>query len=241
MATLYGGYTNVSQITGPSGWYSIKVGNDDVFTYVNQSYSGGGWVLVAANRQSTGGMGALTYSDAVNSCNFRTGGSNQGANTTTPADKGFGSLANYNVWIGTKYWKALAGRVNPYEVTVVQYVATTNGVGLDGTHTKRYRWKFKNFSSTYAFQDVAAVSDETGTGSPGMYNYHAVNGFNLTTYDNDQDVYTGGNCSTFYLNNPWWYGACWSGNYFAGGGYADAPYWDGSGSDYHQYGAIYIK
>jgi len=63
----------------------------------------------------------------------------------------------------------------------------------------------------------------------------------LTTYDNDQDAYGSGNCSTFYNNNPWWYGACWSGNYFAGNGYQDAPYWDSSTTDYHQYGAIYIK
>lgn len=53
MATLYGGYTNISQVTGPSGWYSIKVNGEDVFTYINQSYSGGGWALVAANRANT--------------------------------------------------------------------------------------------------------------------------------------------------------------------------------------------
>jgi hypothetical protein len=64
---------------------------------------------------------------------------------------------------------------------------------------------------------VTAISDETGTGSPGFYSYHAANGFSLTTYDNDQDVY-GANCSNLYNNNPFWYGACWSGNYFAGGG-----------------------
>lgn len=240
MSTLYGLYTDPSQITGPSGWYSIKIGDDNVWTYINQEYSGGGWCLVIANRKDTGGMSNLTYSNAVNSCNFRTGGSSFGSNTVTAIDKGFGALSNYNVWIGTKFWKALAGRATANKITVVQFVATTNGTALNGTHTKRYRWQFDGFNSTYGMTGVAAVSDETSTGSPGFYSYHAANGFGLSTYDNDQDAY-GGNCSTAYGNNPWWYGACWSGNYFGGPGHADGPFWDSSVSDYHQYGAIYIK
>jgi hypothetical protein len=125
---------------------------------------------------------------------------------------------------------------------VVQFVATSAvALGSTGSHTKRYRWRFDNFNSTYAIVGATAIADETSTGSPGFYSYHAANGFNLSTYDNDQDAYGGGNCSTFYNNNPFWYGGCWSGNYFAGGGYADAPYWDGAGGDYHNYGAVYIK
>jgi hypothetical protein len=123
----------------------------------------------------------------------------------------------------------------------VQYVSGTNGTALNGSHTKRYRWRFNNFTATYGFSGAEAVSDETSTGAPGFYSYHAANGFSLTTFDNDQDVY-GQNCSTLYGNNPFWYGSCWSGNYFGGGsGYVDAPYWDSSGGDYHQYGAVYIK
>ena len=61
----------------------------------------------------------------------------------------------------------------------------------------------------------------------------------LKRRDNDQDAY-GASCSVAYTNYPWWYGACWDGNYFGGSGHQDGPYWSGSGGDYHNYGGIYI-
>lgn len=242
MGTIYGPtYTRIADIKGPSGFYRVTLGRDQIQVYVNQDYDGGGWVCVLANRKNTAGMNNLTYYDAVNNYNYRTGGTANGTNTTVDATQKLAALSNYNIWIGLKYWSSLAGRVVSNKITVVQFVATTDGTALNGTHTKRYRWRFDSFTSTYAPTTATAVSDETGTGAPGYYNYHAANGFNLTTYDLDQDTY-GTNCSALYNNNPWWYGNCWSGNYFAGGGgYADAPYWDGSGADNHQYGAVYIK
>ena len=244
MAEIHGPRHNkVSDVRGPSGFYSIKLGGEYVTVYVDQEYDGGGWVCVLASRVGTGGMGNLTYSNAVNSSNYRTGGSADTPGPVVDPYTPLSGLSNYNIWIGTKYWELLGKRVNSSYVTVVQFVANTSGtaLGSTGSHTKRYRWRFNSFSSTYAFTGVAAISDETSTGSPGLYGYHAANGFSLTTYDNDQDVY-GANCSTLYANNPWWYGACWDGNYFAGGGYyADKPNWSGAGTDLHNYGAIYIK
>jgi Fibrinogen beta and gamma chains, C-terminal globular domain len=242
MSTHFGGrYTSVSQITGPSGFYTIWLNNEPVKVYVDQEYSGGGWVCVLANRAFTGGMSNLTFTDAVNKCNYRTGGSNQSAGPNYDFGK-MTTLADYNIWIGTKFWPLLGYRLNSSYITVVQYVAGTNGVALGstGSHNKRYRWQFGGWSSTYGFSSVSALSDETGTGAPGMYSYHAANGFSLTTYDMDRDAY-GSNCSTMYNNNPWWYGACWDGNYFAGGGYADQANWAGAGSQLYQYGAVYIK
>ena len=99
---------------------------------------------------------------------------------------------------------------------------------------------FDNFGSGYAFSGATGISDETGTGSPGFLTYHAANGFVLQTSDN-YNLPPSYGCALWYNNNPFWYGYCWSGNFFAGGGYADAPYWDGSGGDYHNYGAVYIK
>jgi len=229
-------YTSVSQVKGPSGFYNIDIlGNGTKqFVYVNQDYDGGGWVCVLANRGATGGMNNLTYSNAVNSINYRSG------NAVSDPRSGSRSLADHNIWVGTQYWAALSGRVTSGKVTIVQFVSGTNGTALNGSHTKRYRWRFDNFNGTYGMVGATAISDETSTGSPGFYSYHAANGYSLSTFDVDQDVY-GANCSSSYNNNPWWYGECWSGNYFAGGGYADYPYWDGSGGDYHQYGAVYIK
>jgi hypothetical protein len=234
MSTHYGGkiYRNVAEITGPSGFYNVKTSLGTVVVYVNQTYDGGGWVLVLANRAGTGGMNNLSYYNAVNKSTYRT------SSTVTSAPRGLG-LADFNCWVGTRYWSELAGRASAGKVTVVQYVVGTNGVGLHEGHTKRYRWRFDGFTSTYAMSGATGISDETSTGSPGFYNYHAVNGFNLTTFDNANG--NGCGCGTAYNNNPFWYGCCWSGNYFGGGDYADAPYWDSSGADYHQYGAVYIK
>ena len=242
MAVNYGGrYTSVSQITGPSGFYTIWLNNEPVNVYVDQTYSGGGWVCVLANRAFTAGMSNLTFLDAVNKCNYRTGGTNNGSNTTYNFGK-TSSLADFNIWVGTKFWPLLGYRATSNKITVVQFVSGTNGTTLanTGAHNKRYRWQYDGWTPTYGFSGAAAVTDETGTGAPGMYSYHAANGYSLTTYDVDRDAY-GSNCSTMYNNNPWWYGACWDGNYFAGGGYADQANWAGAGSQLYQYGAVYIK
>lgn len=239
MSAVYGPvYKSVSDIKGPSGWYLINTSLGVVNTYVDQSYDGGGWVLVLANRAGQGAMSNLVYYDAVNTCNIRT---NNNAVLTPPAH--LNGLSNYDVWIGTKFWSALSGRVYSNKVTVVQFVSGTNGTALSstGSHNKRYRWRFDNFNSTYGMTNATAISDETSTGAPGFYSYHALNGFSLSAYDNDQDQ-NGGSCATYYGNTPWWYGSCWSGHYFPnGGGYANYANWDGAGSQLYQYGAVYIK
>lgn len=239
MATHYNPrYTSVSQITGPSGWYWINTSLGPVHTYVDQSYDGGGWVLVLANRAGQGAMSNLTYFDAVNTSNIRTA-----SNTTVVPGSKLSGLSNYDVWIGTKYWSELAGRVTSSKITVVQFVAGSDGVALSstGSHNKRYRWRFDNFNNTYGMVGAAALSDETSTGAPGLYSYHAANSFSLTTFDLDQDTYAS-NCATSYGNTPWWYGSCWSGHYFSnGGGYSNQVNWDGAGSQLYQYGAVYIK
>lgn len=237
MAVAYNArYNSVSEIKGPSGWYCINTSAGPCVTYVDQSYDGGGWCLVLANRASQGAFSNLTYVDATTNCNFRSNGNV----VTTGKLKG---LADHDVWVAPVFWPLLAGRVTSGKVTVVQYVAGTNGIALNatGSHNKRYRWRFDSFNSRWGFVGATGISDETGTGAPGFYSYHAVNGYSLTTYDVDQDVY-GSNCAQQYGNTPWWYGACWDGHYFPnGGGYSNYPNWAGAGSQLYQYGAVYIK
>lgn len=223
-------YTDVSQIKGPSGWYWINTPIGPVHTYVNQEYDGGGWVLVIANTSGTAGMRNLTYQEAISSCNIRT---HAGINSFGTK---LGALSNYNFWVGLNYWPYLSKRVTSNKITLVQYIAGPSGVSLDGTHNFRSRWTFDNFSSSYAFSGYGGIVNEIGGAAPGLYSYHAANQFSLTTYDMDQDAY-GSNCSSSYGNNPWWYGACWSGSYF---GYDNGPYWESS-STLYTYGAIYIK
>ena len=241
MGNFYGGevYSSAFDITGSSGFYAINTPAGPVVSYVDQDYDGGGWVQVMSNAAYTGGMSNLSYFDAVNTCNYRNPGTNNGSNTSR-GPRGLTGVSGYNSWIGLKYWQYLAGRVTSGKVMMVQYVATSAvALGSTGSHTKRYRWRFDNFNSTYGFVGATGIADETSTGAPGFLNYHAANGFNLATFDNANGNACG--CGTAYNNNPFWYGCCWSGNYFGGGGYVDAPYWDSSGPDYHNYGAVYIK
>ena len=244
MAVFYGGrYSSVAEIRGPSGFYNIVIDETNIPVYVDQSYDGGGWVMVLANRINTAGMNNLTYYDAVNSCNYRTGGTSNGTNTVVSSTSKLSGLSNYNAWIGTKFWNRLAGRAVANKITVVQFVSATSGAALSntGSHTKRYRWQFDSFGSTFAFNAPVAIGIEAGPDTPGFYASHAAAASPLSTYDRDQDS-NGGSCSSYYNNNPFWYNSCWSGNWFAGGaGYADAPHWVSSGADNHNYGAVYIK
>lgn len=242
------GYTHIENIT-TSGWYSIKTPAGHCTTWIECDFDANrNWALVLANRGSTGGMNNLRWDDAVKKVNIRTGGSNQGTNTTVTNFSALGALSNYNVWVGLDFWRYLGKRENTNNVTVCQYVSSTNGIRLSqtGSHTKRARWQFSDFNfqdksnaNTYAFQNASFINDDTGGGNPGMYSYHASGNFGLTTFDSDVDT-NSGNCATYYNNNPFWYGSCWSGNWFAGGGYQDRPYWNSSGGDNHQYGGIYV-
>jgi len=231
-------YNNVTEIKGPTGWYRIQTSMGPVTVWVDQDYDGGGWIMALSNRRYTGGMNNLKYSDAINTVNYRINGVNNGTNDNQVPNRSLTNklYSDVNCWLGLKFWSELSGRVTPNSIKVVQYVHTSI-TPLSGTHTYRSSWTMSGFSSTYAFQSRANLSNIVGGVTPGMYS----SGNSLTTYDNDQDT-NGGNCSTYYNNNPWWYSSCWTGNYFAGGGYNDGPYWVSSNSaNSFQYGAVYIK
>ncbi len=232
--------------TSPTGLFGIRTRmskHRPIRAWVDNEYDGGGWTMVMANRRYTGGMNNLTHSDAINKDNYRTNGTDDSTNDETHLAGNFG-VGDFNCWIGLKYWKELAGKKNSNKITVVQFVATS-AVELNDTsnHTHRSEWYFDDFTSDWAFSGRSGqATNHVGGTTPGMFSYHAASTTrNLSTFDNDVDD-NSGNCSTYYNNNPWFYGSCWSGNYFAGGGHYDAPYWNGSGGgDQHAYGAVYIK
>lgn len=236
-------YNSVSEVRGPTGFYRINTSLGTIPVYIDQEYDGGGWVMVLANRGLTAGMNNLTYSNAINSANYRKNGTNNATNDivdTSGRELINLDYTNVNTWVGLKYWSELAGRVSANSIKVVQYVHTAT-TPLSGTHTFRSSWTTSGFSTTYAFQSVGNLVNIVGGTTPGFYS-HASSGNKLTTFDNDQDT-NSGNCSTYYNNNPWWYSSCWTGNYFAGGGgYSDKPHWVSSiVANAYNYGAVYIK
>lgn len=223
-----------------TGWYWIAAGNTVGRFWVDMSYSGGGWVLVINNRLGNNGLPSLSYADATTKViNFR-------STSSTSPGVNYGNHYtpnNFNLWVGLDAWKNIID-ANSDTKKIVYFTATAyRTLGDTANHSRRSSWSWTGWSSTYALQGAANLSNEVGATTPGWYSYHIANGFSLTTYDKDQDTY-GGNCSTAYGNNPFWYGACWDGNVWGGGtntSHGDAAYWTGSNTDYYNYGAVYIK
>lgn len=220
------------------GWYWIKINGTARQFWVDTLHEGGGWVLVINNRINTNGMVNLTYSAATNYEPNSRGNYGDGYTPT-----------NFNLWVGLRAWTEIVSKNQLYgnlPAGRVKEIVATGFVNLNvvSGHTKRASWNWGGaWGGSFAWQGTGSAVVESGGSLPGLWSYHIANGYNLTTYDQDQDV-SGGNCATSYNNNPWWYGACWSGNGFGGGGgggYADAWFWDSSGSDYHNYGALYIR
>lgn len=189
------------------------------------TYPGIPMTMVLANRRGTGGMSNLTYANATGAV----------VNTTGTYD----ANRNFTLWVGTSYWRYLGNWIlQGCKGRQQAYSAGSQNVTF-GNMDVSGKFKYAGWTSTYAYQWGNSWTQIAGSGTSGLYSYHVTNTYSLTTYDNDQDPYPT-NCSTMYGNNPWWYGSCWDGNYFAGGGYEDAPYWSGSGAEWYAYGAIYI-
>ena len=216
-----------------TGWYWIAAGNDVGRFWVDMSYSGGGWVLVLNNRTGNGGLNNLTYVDATTKViNFR-------STSSTSPGVNYGehyTPNNFNLWVGLDAWKNIIDANSSFKKIVYFTASSYQTLGNTGSHSRRSSWSWTGWSSTYALQGASSLSNEVGGVTPGWYSYHIAGAYGLGTYNN------GNGCSQSYNNNPFWYGGCWDGNFFAGGsGYQDAPYWTGSGADYYGYGAVYIK
>lgn len=225
-------YTSMSQVIGkPTGWYTFRVWDTTVPVYIDMDYDQHPNVLVIQNRQYTQGMKYLDSGHMVSRANYRTGNRSEESNINNKT-----TLAEFNCFVAPLFWGFFGFRKDSSRIRVTQFVSPTIGTSLDNTssHTKRYSWSFTNFNtSNWAFNNAAAVTDHTNTGSPGMYNYHAVNEYGLSS--------TNG-CADNYGYHPWWYGSCWSGSYFGSiTSHSDRPYWHSSGSDAHNYGAVYIS
>jgi len=241
--------TGAKQITDQgldNGWYWVDFGlSSPNLVYVNTKYDGGGWYLVIQNIKGTGGMPNLSWANATaDRQHYRSGGSIHPA-VEGPEGETYVNNDNppggFNLWTGMELWKKMTldsnSSVTKRQVAQIVYSSPTT---LDGSYTKRATWDYTGFGANYAWQ--GATNCQTSSEEPGMYATHAVNGCKLTTTDRDNDT-SGSNCSNNYGGHPWWYSNCWSGSNWGStaGNYEDAYYWHGSGTDYHQYGATYVR
>ncbi len=217
--------------SAPTGWYWMMINSQPTQVYINNSFEGGGWVLVASHPLDVA-FPSVRYANVAQATKYY-GSSGFAAGQNDPKD--------YAVWMGLAGWNQIVTQ-NGAGRNFVYYTAESR-VELNETHSRRSKWTWTGWSSTYAWQGGANLVNQVGGETPGLYSYHIANGFSFTTFDVDQDT-NGGNCATYYNNSPFWYGSCWDGNFWGGNGagnYANAAFWNGASTNYYNYGAMYVK
>jgi hypothetical protein len=215
----------------PTGWYWMLIAGKPRPVYINNTFEGGGWVLVAGHPLNVA-FPSIRYSMVAQSMDYY-GSSGFIAGCNDPKD--------YAVWMGLAGWNQIVSQ-NQAGRNVVYY-ASSSRAELNETHSRRSKWTWTGWSGTYAWQGASNLVNQVGGETPGFYSYHIANGYSFTTFDVDQDAHPG-NCATYFNNAPFWYGACWDGSFWGGNGagnYTNASFWTGSGANSYNYGAIYVK
>jgi hypothetical protein len=210
----------------PTGWYWLNLAGNIGQYWVDMEYDGGGWVLVATHPINVAIPG-LTHAQTDN---YQTNGSSGFVRgTSTPY--------GYATMVGLSAWESIVAQ-NGLQRTCVYFTASSQvALGSVSSHSRRSRWNWGGWGSSYAWLGYNNLINEVGGTTPGFWSYHISGNYNFITYEN-------GGCGSSYANAPFWYGACWDGNFWGGNGggqYANAAFWTGSGSDYYNYGAIYVR
>jgi len=197
-----------------TGVYYIKpTGASDEFqAYCDMDTDDGGWTLVLQNNYGLASP-QPSWEEAVNSNNIT------GSFGTT--------LTAFDVFIGVSYWDTLGNTARLEQGATPSSLSHQAYYTLTLDDTDYYSLEMSNGNITIHTE---------GTEVPGMYSYH--NGRPLTTYDADHDD-NAGNCSVNYGNTAWWYGSCWSGNFW--GHSSGYDYWTGSSAENFVWGGIWLR
>ena len=204
--------------TAPDGvyWADPQEDGRPIQVWCDMTRNGGGWTLVMQNVAGVETSGRPTYQQTIENVLVR--GGTFGEN-----------LAGFDLHLGFDFWPGL-GTEGRYEV------GTTVGVP-----TKQALFESLGVNAGDKYQlEITNPSITLGGSLPGLFSYH--NGLNWSTVDRDQDRTGTDNCEANY-DHPFWYGECWSGSIWGSdtGNYTKNAYWDGSGTDYHPWGALWLR
>jgi hypothetical protein len=202
-----------------SGVYRINVDGTLIDTWCDMTTeSGFGWTLVLLNSQYPVPP-KPTWNQVVNN-----------ANLTGVIQDG---LSAFDFFMGVRFWNSLGTKLR-----------IEAGNSVDAI-LRRAQYDFSLNASNFYSLNLSNQLIQIGGVVPGIYTYH--NAMKLSTYDLDNDTYTG-SCSANYNNTAWWYTNCWSGSFWGGGGsasFTNNPYWYGSadarGDTWFPWGAIWIR
>jgi hypothetical protein len=200
------------------GMYKIYSGGTIIRVWCDMTYDGGGWTLVLLN-SSYDVPPKPTWTEVVNNVN------STGSYGT--------SLASFDLFLGVKFWNSLGTKMR---------------VEAGDSYDQILRRAIYDFNLDASSNYTLNLSNEVilfGGVQPGIYSYH--NGRPLSTNNADHDA-SPMNCSQNFNNTAWWYGACWSGSFWGGGGGSlntNNPYWYGAtdiaGDTFFPWGAIWVK
>lgn len=192
-------------------------GSDPFDCNCDMTTDGGGWTLVLLSNAGVAKCPRPYWNEVVDSINY---------NGTISTD-----LTSFDLFLGVKYWNLIG--------TEMRLEMGASPTTL--SHRAYYDFSLdeSNFYSLDMSNESVTINTE-GTASPGMFTYH--NGRALSARDADHDAFSS-SCSANYNGSAWWYGNCFSGSFWGGGGeiLQDAPYWTDSGSEYFSYGAIWLR
>ena len=177
----------------------------------------GGWTLVLLNSPYSVPP-QPSWSDAIN---FNSVMGNQTGNLN----------GDYDQLVGLGYWNYLGNELR----------AETGSSSSSISHRATYNFSLN--SGNYYSIALSTEAIPIGGTSPGLKYFSAANSYGFTTYEADHDVYSA-NCANSYGQTPWWYGACWDGNFWGGGtsgSYQNKPFWTGASTDYYDWGAIWVR
>lgn len=204
---------NAGESTGSGMYWIYPSGSTGINVYCDMTDDGGGWTLVLQNN-------AAVTTPAPNWANAT------GSNTITGTPGS--NLTTFDQLVGLSFWNNIGTTLR------AEVGATPSSISHKATYTVSL-----SSPATFYVLNLSNQNILLGSTAPGLYTVH--NNSPFTTFDGDHDAVGGSNCAQSYLNHPWWYTACWNGNFFAGGGsFQDAAYWTGT-TEYFAYGSLWLK